>query len=64
MSVQILEFVSAGTHYGLRSASGNANLRVLGAGEAVQFDAGRVLETWMASVSTYEKRYAESRPPQ
>ena len=53
--VQILEFLSAGSHYKLGSASGDANLRVLGAGEAVEFDAGRVLETWMASVSTYER---------
>ena len=54
-SVQILEFLSPGTHYRLRSASGEANLRLLGAGEVVEFDAGRVLETWMASASTYEK---------
>jgi len=54
-SVQILEFLSPGAHYRLRSASGEANLRLLGAGEVVEFDAGRVLETWMASASTYEK---------
>jgi hypothetical protein len=62
-SVQILEFLSTEAHYGLRSASGEANLRLLGAGEAVEFDAGRVLETWMASASTYEKLSAESKPP-
>ncbi len=55
-SVQILEFRSAGTQYRLRGASGEANLRLLGAGEVVQFDAGRVLETWMSAVSTYEKQ--------
>jgi hypothetical protein len=63
-SVQILEFLSAGAHYQLRGASGEANLRLLGAGEVVQFDAGRVLETWMATVSTYEKQSGESRPPE
>jgi hypothetical protein len=54
-SVQILEFLSPGAHYRLRSLSGEANLRLLGAGEVVEFDAGRVLEAWMASASTYEK---------
>jgi hypothetical protein len=63
-SVQILEFSSTGAHYRLRNASGEANLRLLGAGEAVEFDAGRVVETWMASASTYEKLSAESRPPE
>jgi len=63
-SVQILEFLSAGAHYKLRGASGEANLRLLGAGEVVQFDAGRVLETWMAVVSTYEKQSGESKPPE
>jgi hypothetical protein len=53
--VKILEFVSAGSHYRLGSASGDADLRVLGDGEAVEFDSGRVLETWMVSVSTYER---------
>jgi len=61
-SVQILEFLSPGARYRLRSAGGEADLRLLGAGEVVQFDAGRVLETWMAAVSTYEKQSDESRP--
>ena len=63
-SVQIREFLSAGTRYRLRGASGEANLRLLGAGEVVQFDAGRVLETWMSVVSTYEKQSVESKPPE
>ena len=63
-SVRILEFLSAGAHYKLRGASGEANLRLLGAGEVVQFDAGRVLETWMAVVSTYDKQFGESKPPE
>ena len=63
-SVQIREFLSAGAHYRLRSAGGEANLRLLGAGEVVEFDAGKVLEAWMASASTYEKLPAESRPPE
>jgi hypothetical protein len=48
----------------LRSARGEANLRLLGAGEAVEFDTGRVLEAWMAAISTYEKQSGESRPPE
>jgi hypothetical protein len=63
-SVQILEFLSTGAHYRLRGANGEANLRLLGAGDAVEFDAGRVLETWMASVSTYEKVPGGSSPPE
>jgi hypothetical protein len=63
-SVQILEFLLAAAHYRLRSASGEASLRLLGAGDAVEFDAGRVLETWMASVSTYEKLTGEPGPPE
>jgi hypothetical protein len=63
-SVQILEFLSTGAHYRLRSAGGEANLRLLGAGQALEFDAGKVLETWMASASTYEKAPGEPRPPE
>ena len=63
-SVQIREFLSAGAQYRLRSSGGEANLRLLGAGEVVEFDAGKVLETWMATESTYEKLPAESRPPE
>jgi hypothetical protein len=63
-SVQIREFLTVGARYRLRGASGEANLRLLGAGEVVQFDAGRVLETWMSVVSTYEKQPGESKPPE
>jgi hypothetical protein len=63
-SVQIMEFLSPGAHYRLRSASGEADLRLLGAGDVVEFDAGKVLETWMASASTYEKLPGEAKPPE
>ncbi|MGA2435743.1 MAG: hypothetical protein ABSG25_10705 [Bryobacteraceae bacterium] len=63
-SVRILGFLSNGARYKLRSASGEANLRPLGAGEAVEFNAGKVVETWMASGSTYEKLSAEPKPPE
>jgi hypothetical protein len=60
--VQIMEFVSQGSLYRLVSASGDADLRVLGAGEAVEFDAGKVLETWMLSASKYERASAKPSP--
>lgn len=63
-SVQLMGFLWSGTHYRLRSANGEASLRLLGAGEAVEFDAGRVLETWMASESTYEKLSGEGPTPE
>lgn len=63
-SVQILEFRLAGAPYKLRGASGEANLRLLGAGEVVRFDAGRVLETWLSVVSTYEKQSGEPKLPE
>jgi hypothetical protein len=63
-SVQILEFLSVGARYTLAGASGQVDLRLLGAGEALEFDAGRVLETWMASQSTYVKlRGGNKLPP-
>jgi hypothetical protein len=63
-SVQILEFLSPGAHYRLRDANGKANLRLLGAGEVVEFDAGKVLEAWMESASTYEKLPDQPRLPE
>jgi hypothetical protein len=63
-SVQIREFLSARAHYRLRNSGGEANLRLLGASEVVEFDAGKVLETWMATESTYEKLPSEARVPQ
>lgn len=63
-SVKILEFRSPEAHYTLRGAEGEANLRLLGAGEVVEFDAGRVLETWMAAGSDYESVPGPSRLPQ
>lgn len=62
-SIQMLEFLSAGAHSRLRSASGEADSRMLGAGEVVEFDAGKVLETWMASVSTYERLLTKPECP-
>ena len=63
-SIRMLEFSTTRARYRLRGASGEADMRLLGAGQAVEFDAGRVVETWLASASTYEKLPAESRPPE
>jgi hypothetical protein len=62
-SIRILEFSTTGANYRLKGASGEADVRLLGAGQAVEFDAGRVVETWMASASAYEKLPAESGAP-
>jgi hypothetical protein len=53
-SIRIVEFVWRGARYRLREAAGTA-AKDLGAGPAVEFNAGQVLETWLATVSTYEK---------
>jgi hypothetical protein len=53
-SIRIMEFVWRGARYRLREAGGVA-AKDLGAGPAVEFNAGQVLETWLATVSTYER---------
>lgn len=45
-----------------KAASGTRNTQPPGTGPAVEFDAGKVLETWLASTSTYEK-VPEARGP-
>jgi len=61
-TVQISGFSVGGAHYGLKNAAGGTSAQAPGAGGAVQFDAGQVLEMWMGSGSAYEK--AENGPPQ
>jgi len=63
-SVRILEFRSAGARFRLQSAGGAANLRQPEAGEVVEFEAGKVLEAWIESASTYQKLPAESKSPE
>jgi hypothetical protein len=59
--VQIMEFASNGAHYRLKGTGGDANTGS-GTGTAVKFDAGKVLETWMVSASTFGKLPEESKP--
>jgi hypothetical protein len=62
-SVRIMEFVWRGARYRLRGPSG-ATAKESGAGPVVEFNAGQVLETWLASVSTYEKVPGDAARPQ
>lgn len=54
-SLFITELVVQGARYILSGATGATDARPPGTGGAVQFDAGQVLEMWLASASTYEK---------
>jgi hypothetical protein len=58
-----MEFVSRQARYRLKGESGAVNAQPPKEGGAVEFDAGRVLETWLVSVSTYEKVPGEAGPP-
>jgi len=62
-TIQIVEFVWQGARYKLRGASTTMAVSGPGAGPAVEFNAGQVLETWLAAVSTYE-REPGGAPPQ
>jgi hypothetical protein len=53
--VHVMEFVVNGTLYTLKGAPGGANTRSPGSGGALQLEKGQVLETWLASVSVYER---------
>jgi len=54
-TIRIAEFVWQGTRYRLRRAPQAPASRSPGSGPAVEFNAGQVLETWMAVPSIYEK---------
>jgi hypothetical protein len=54
-TIRIAEFVWHGTRYRLRSSPVAAHTPGPGAGPAVEFNAGQVLETWLATPSIYEK---------
>jgi hypothetical protein len=62
-TIRIAEFVWHGMRYRLRGAPLAVHAPGPGSGPAVQFNAGQVLETWLASPSTYEKVPGGS-PPQ
>jgi len=63
-TIRIVEFVWQGARYKLRGAAGAMNTPGPGAGPAVEFNAGQVLETWLAAVSTYERVPGDGVRPQ
>jgi len=63
-SLQIAEFTIRGARYALKDATGGMSRQAPGAGGAVQFDAGQVLEMFMGSSSVYERVAGENPPPQ
>jgi hypothetical protein len=63
-TIRIVEFAWQGERYKLRGATGAVTATGPGAGPTVEFNAGQVLETWLAAVSTYERVSGEAAPPQ
>ena len=63
-SLLVTELVIRRARYTLKGAAGATNARPPGTGGAVQFDAGRILEMWLASDSTYEKAADALGPPE
>jgi len=55
-TIQIRELHLNGVPYELTSAGGGMTVHAASAGTAVEFDAGKVIETWMSSASTYSRR--------
>jgi len=53
-SLLVTELIHQRARYTLKSETGGTIARSAGSGGAVSFDAGRVLEMWLASDSTYE----------
>jgi hypothetical protein len=62
-SVRITELIWGGAHYGLSGEMSTMNGRAAGTGGAVEFDAGHVLELWLASASVYERAPNDSGQP-
>jgi hypothetical protein len=54
-TIRIAEFEWHGTRYRLRTGAVAASASGSGTGRAVEFNAGQVLETFLASASIYEK---------
>jgi hypothetical protein len=55
--------VAWGARYKLRGAAAAMNSSTPGTCPAVEFNAGQVLETWLASVSIYEIVPGADAPP-
>ncbi len=55
VALSITEFVVAGAHYKLKGVPNVTNAQTSGTGATVAFDAGQVLEIFLASDSIYER---------
>jgi hypothetical protein len=63
-SLQLAEFSIGGTRYRLKNPALGMSVQTPGAGGAVQFDAGQVLEMWMGASSAYERVAGGTASPQ
>lgn len=62
-TIRIQEFQLSAASYDLTNAGGGMTVHTASAGAAVEFDAGKVIETWVSSASTYSRRAdAQARP--
>jgi hypothetical protein len=55
-TIRIQEFQLSAASYELTNAGGGMTVHTASAGAAVEFDAGKVIETWVSSASTYSRR--------
>jgi hypothetical protein len=62
-TIQIHELQLNGVSYELTGAGGGMTMHAAGAGTVVEFDAGKVIETWVSSASTYSRRTDTPAPP-
>lgn len=60
-SLVVAQIVVGGDRYSLKAASGEPNTQGPGAGPAVEFEAGKILEMFVASPSIYEKEITGRR---
>jgi len=60
-SLVVAQIVVGGDRYSLKGASGVANAQGPGAGPAVEFEAGKILEMFVASPSIYENEITGRR---
>jgi hypothetical protein len=62
-TLRITELIWGGAHFALSGRSSSMNVQTSGTGGAVVFDAGRVLELWLASTSVYQRASGDSGHP-
>ena len=55
VTVFVSSLLIRGSTYKVQGASGRLSEQIAGAGKAVQFESGKVMEMWLSSASVYEK---------